>query len=65
MKERKTSKFMLRMSEEELNELEIASYMNDMTKSEYSRRAIRFYYNLLKHAPEAIEAFEKKRGRNE
>lgn len=49
----------LRMSDEDKRELEIFSYLDDTTQSEYIRRAICFYHNLSKHAPDVLKQLEK------
>ena len=58
-KEPKDQSIHFRMTSGEMRELEIASYLDNRSKSDYVRRALIFYYNLRKYAPEIIEEFEK------
>lgn len=44
----------VRLSEEDLRELEIASYLDDRTKSDHIRRAIHLYNFLRKNDPEIV-----------
>lgn len=59
-KERKDYQIHFRMTDEELNELDMVSYLCDTSKSELLRRALHFYLNLQKHAPDVLEEFERK-----
>lgn len=58
-KERKNHALHFRLSKEEMDELRMASYLDDVSVSEYVRRALRVYCNLLVHAPEVIEEYER------
>ena len=41
-------------------ELDIVSYLSDTSKSEFVRRAVSTYCNLLRYAPEVIEEIERR-----
>lgn len=58
-KELRDHQIHFRMTDEDMRELDMASYLEDMTRSEYVRRALHFYFNLRKYAPEVIEEFER------
>lgn len=58
-KELRDHQIHFRMTDEDMQELDMASYLEDMTRSEYVRRALHFYFNLRKYAPEIIEELEK------
>ncbi len=58
-KEPKNCGIHIRMTKEDLNELEMASYLANRNKSDYVRRALNYYYAVKKNAPEIIEEFEK------
>ena len=51
-----------RISKSDLEELDMRAYLSDMSRSEYIRRALDVYFNLIKHAPNVIEEFEKNGG---
>lgn len=61
-KEKRDRGFYSRMSDEEMVDLEMSAYLDDTTKSEFMRRAIRFYCNLHKYAPEVIKEYEERMG---
>lgn len=54
-KDRKDCKFQIRLSAEDLEELEMASYMDDHNRSEHIRRAIKLYNFLRKHDPAVVD----------
>jgi hypothetical protein len=58
-KENKRNVIQCRLSEEDAAELDMASYLDDMSRSEYVRRALRVYCNLRKHAPEVLKEYER------
>lgn len=58
-KELRDHQIHFRMTDEDMQELDMASYLEDMTRSECVRRALHFYFNLRKYAPEVIEEFER------
>ena len=58
-KEPKDCGIHIRMTSEEMQELEMASYLSNRTKSDFMRRALKYYYAVRKDAPEIIEEFEK------
>jgi hypothetical protein len=51
---RKDHTIQVRLSAEDMRELEIASYLDDRTKSDHVRRAIRLYNFLRKNDPEVV-----------
>jgi hypothetical protein len=54
-KEKKDQDVHIRMSNKQMEELELNSYYADMTKSEFARRAISTYFYVKKYAPELFE----------
>lgn len=58
-KEPKDQSIHFRMTNEEMRELEMASYLDNRTKSDFVRRTLNYYYHIKKYAPEIIEEFEK------
>lgn len=63
-KERKKYDMHLRITKTEFDELEMASYLTDKSKSECIRRAISSYCKLLRYAPEVIEEYERRENMN-
>lgn len=58
-KDKRPHAIIFRLTKEDTDELEMDSYLADMSKSEYIRRAIHVYCNLRKYAPDVLEAYER------
>lgn len=57
-KENKTYMMHVRITDEELKELEAASYLDGRSKSEYMRRALKLYLYLKDFDPSLIEQID-------
>lgn len=63
-KEQKNTDFHMRMSKEEKDELEMYSYLDDVTTSEYVRKALQCYMNMHRYVPEQLKEWERMNEKN-